>query len=146
MEDAGRGKLDQLLLAMKTNPKASLDDLAKVLNLPNKGVAFRMMQKLLKEKLVTMKGRHYELTKKGDEEVEAIESGSGKTQSPKVVKKLEILEEREKAVFAHFPDENDRFWMPKSVIVIKPEKNEDGTCEVTIEAWWWISRKETKGA
>jgi hypothetical protein len=105
-----------------------------------------MMQKLEKEKLVTKKGRHFELTKKGGEEVEAIESGTGraKPQAPKVTKNLFIHHETEDAYLAKVPGEDFEFWLAKSNITIKLEPNEDKTNEVTMEGWVWTRRKPAK--
>lgn len=80
LEDTGRDRQDELLRIMKTQVGLSLSELAEALGWkyktggPNTSMVHRMMLKLAKDRLVTKKRDHYELTKKGIGEAEEIEA------------------------------------------------------------------------
>jgi hypothetical protein len=152
LEDAGRDKQNELLLAMKTNPNASLSELAVALNkLTDKGecnktYVRRLMLKLEADKLVANKRSHYELTKKGNAEIVEIEAGGTgpRTTKPTITKNLFIQGESEKGLKVLFPGEDKPFWLARSFLKVNERQNEDKTYEITMEAWQWSKRKAAK--
>jgi predicted transcriptional regulator len=80
LEDTGHDRQNQLLRVMKANAGLSLSELAEALGWsyknggPNTSMVHRMMLKLAKDRLVAKKRDHYELTKKGKEALEDIET------------------------------------------------------------------------
>jgi Bifunctional DNA primase/polymerase, N-terminal/AAA domain/Primase C terminal 2 (PriCT-2) len=75
MEDAGERKRSDLLRAMASRPASSIAELATTLGWtygngrPNRTLVYRLLQGLLKEKLVEKKGQRYVITRKGRTEI-----------------------------------------------------------------------------